>query len=137
MQRSMQLLMRALVAAVVVAALPLLSAPAANAQGQAPSQAPSPGPSQQQGQDIPDQKLDAAAVALEQVANVREEYRQKLEQAPAQDAQTIADEAKGAIMRAITDQGLSVEEYTSILIVAQNNPTVREKIIKRIRPSEK
>jgi len=33
------------------------------------------------------------------------------------------------------DQGLSVEEYDSILEVAQNDPDVREKIRQRIRPS--
>jgi len=35
----------------------------------------------------------------------------------------------------IGDQGLSVEEYESILEVAQNDPDVREKIRQRIRPS--
>jgi hypothetical protein len=39
--------------------------------------------------------------------------------------------------KAITDQGLSVEEYDSILEVAQNDPEVREKIRQRIRPSAK
>jgi hypothetical protein len=32
---------------------------------------------------------------------------------------------------------LSVEEYTSILVVAQNDPVVREKIVQRIRSSPK
>ena len=40
-------------------------------------------------------------------------------------------------MKAVTDQGLSVQEYTSILVVAQNDPEVREKIVQRIRPSDK
>jgi hypothetical protein len=34
-------------------------------------------------------------------------------------------------------QGLSLEEYDSILEVAQNDPEVREKIRQRIRPSAK
>jgi hypothetical protein len=45
----------------------LLSAPLANAQ----TQSPSPGPSEQTPKNIPDQKLDAAAAALEQVASVK------------------------------------------------------------------
>ena len=36
-----------------------------------------------------------------------------------------------------SDQGLSLEEYDSILEVAQNDPEVREKIRQRIRPSAK
>ena len=40
-------------------------------------------------------------------------------------------------MKAVTDQGLSVEEYNSILVVAQNNPEVRKKIVERMRPPPK
>ena len=46
------------------------------------------------------------------------------------------DEALSAMRNAVTDQGLSVEEYDSILTVAQNDPGVREKIRQRIRPSD-
>ena len=42
-----------------------------------------------------------------------------------------------ALAKAVTDQGLAVEEYSSILEVAQTNPEVREKIRQRIRPSDK
>jgi hypothetical protein len=35
---------------------------------------------------IPDQKLDAAAAALEQVANVREDYQQRIEAAAPSEA---------------------------------------------------
>jgi hypothetical protein len=140
MQLPMQPSMRLVIAAALAAALPLFSAPFANAQAQGPSPGTPKQPratEQQQTPDIPDQKLDAAAVALEQVADVREKYRQRLEEAPATDAQSITDEAKNAIAKAITDQGLSVEEYTSILVVAQNDPVIREKIVQRIRRSDK
>jgi hypothetical protein len=36
------------------------------------------------------------------------------------------------MVKAVTDQGLSVEEYNSILEVAQNDPGVREKIRQRM-----
>jgi hypothetical protein len=100
----------------------LLSVPAANAQAQFPS----PGTSEQM-PNITDQK----------VASVRENYQQRIEAAPASDKQTIADEAKNALVKAITDQGVSVDEYRSILVVAQNDPKVREKIVQRIRPPAK
>jgi Domain of unknown function (DUF4168) len=138
MQLSMQPSMRLVIAA-ALAALPLFSAPLANAQAerQSPGTPKQPGATEKQTPDIPDQKLDAAAVALEQVASVREKYRQRLEEAPATDAKGITDEAKNAIAKAITDQGLSIEEYTSILVVAQNDPVIREKIVQRIRRSDK
>jgi hypothetical protein len=37
-------------------------------------------------------------------------------------------------VKAVTDRGLSVEEYSSILQLAENDPGVREKIIQRIHP---
>jgi Domain of unknown function (DUF4168) len=53
------------------------------------------------------------------------------------DKERIANEAMDALTKAVTDQGLSVEEYGSILEVAQNDPDIREKIRQRIRPSAK
>jgi hypothetical protein len=40
-------------------------------------------------------------------------------------------------VKAVTDKGLSVEEYTSILEVAENDPAVREKILQRLHPHTK
>jgi hypothetical protein len=68
------------------------------------------------------------------VARVKENYQQRIEAAAPSDKERIADEANNALVKAVTDQGLSVEEYTSILVVAQNDPQVREKIVQRIRP---
>lgn len=130
MPQSMRVSMRPLAAAVLTATW-LLSVPAANAQAQ--SQYPSsPGPSDQT-PNIPDQKLNAAA--LEQVASVKNNYQQRIEAAAPSDRERIADEANNALVEAVTDQGLSVEEYTSILVGAQNDAEVREKILQRIRPS--
>ena len=44
----------------------------------------------------------------------------------------IIDNGYG-LANAVTDQGLSLKEYDSILEVAQNDPEVREKISQRIR----
>jgi hypothetical protein len=104
----------------------------ASAQAQAP--APSPAtPSQ----DIPDQKLDAAAAALGRVAAVKENYEQRIESADPADKPRIADEANNALVKAVTDQGLSVDEYTAILVVAQTDPGVREKIVQRLRATNR
>ena len=117
-------------AAALLIAVGLLSVPAANAQVQSPSPGlsdPSP--------NIPDQKLDAAAAAIERVASLKQDYQQRIAAAAPSDKERIANEAINALAKAITDQGLSVEEYDSILEVAQNDPEVREKIRQRIRAS--
>jgi hypothetical protein len=112
-----------------------LSVPVATAQVESPSpglsspdrSAPTPG--------IPDQKLDAAAAALGRVASLKQDYEQKLAAAPANpDKERIVAEANDALAKAVTDQGLSVEEYHAIMEVAQNNLDVREKILQRLRP---
>jgi hypothetical protein len=110
----------------------LLSVPSANAQVQSPP----PGASQQS-QSIPDQKLDAAAAALEQVSTVKERYQQQIQDASPSERQRITSEAESALETAITGQGLSVEEYSSIIVVAQNNPDVRQRLLQRVRPATK
>jgi hypothetical protein len=121
MQRSM----RALAAA--VGAVWLAAAPVAMAQTQAPAPAPA-----QPAQAIPDEKLDKAAAATVQVATLSREYRQQLAVAPQSDKQRIVDEANAAIEKAITDQGLSLQEYSSIMEEARNNPEVHQKILERL-----
>ena len=37
--------------------------------------------------------------------------------------------------KAVTDQGLSVDEYNTIVQTAQNDLTIRQKLVQRIRPS--
>jgi regulator of protease activity HflC (stomatin/prohibitin superfamily) len=100
-------------------------------------QSPSPGPSTS-AQDLSDQKLDATAAALQRVASLQQDYRQRV--AAAQEAaekERIVAEANNELTKAVTDQGLSVEEYASILDVARGNPEIRGKILQRIQPPDK
>lgn len=107
--------------------------------GAANSQQPQPMPpgSSDTLPSISEQKLDAVATALQQVAGIKDSYQQKIQEAPPADRKRLADEGNSALTRAINDQGLSVEEYSSILVVAQNDPVVREKILQRIQPPAK
>jgi hypothetical protein len=127
----MRPLTQSLAATTLIAAW-LLSVPSANAQAQSP-----PPAAAEQAQTIPEQKLDATAAALEQVASVKENYQGRMEAASPSDRPRIAEEAKNALEGAVTGQGLSVEEYNSILTVAQNNSDVRDKILQRLRPASK
>lgn len=120
-------------AAAAISAAWLLAVPAANAQ--TPSTQTQVPPAQ--AQNIPDQKLDAAAAAVEQVANVKKDYQQRIEAAPTPDKQRIADEANKVLAKTVTDHGLTVEEYTSILVAAKDDPGVREKLIQRMNPPGK
>jgi hypothetical protein len=117
-----------LFSAVVLIAAWHSSIPVANAQQSAP-QLSTPAPS------ISDQKLDAAAAALEQVAAIQQAYRQRFAQAAtASDQDRIAAEVRDALTKAVKDQGLSVEEYNFIIEIAQNDPEVRGKVLQRVQP---
>src|SRR6266404_6028036 len=104
-----------------------LNQPQARPQGQLQGQSPSP--------TISDQKLNAAAAAIGQLTIIRQSYEQKIAEAPPTDKQHITDEATNAMKKAVTDQGLSVDEYNTIVQTAQNDPTFRQKLVQRIRPS--
>jgi hypothetical protein len=137
MEQSMQQLTRPLAAAALAAAC-VFGVPAIGAQAQSQSpQNQTPMLDKQPQKDIPDQKLDAAVAAMQQVASLRESYQQRLETAPPSDKERIADEANTALQKAVTDKGLSVDEYSEILTTAQTDPVVRGKILQRIKPAEK
>jgi hypothetical protein len=144
-------------AAAVLGVAGLLLLPAANAQmnqtqprpqaqspqAQSPQaqspQAQSPQAQSPQAQSpsstIPDEKLTAAAAALGEVTSIRQSYERKIAEAPQPDKQRVTDEANNALKKAVNDQGLSVDEYNTILRTAQNDPTVRQKLAQRIPPS--
>ena len=85
---------------------------------------------------ISDQKLDQAAAALQRVAKLQQQYREKLAAtSAASEQQQIIAEADAELTKAVTDQGLSVEEYAAIIRVAQNDPDVRGKLLQRIDPA--
>ena len=113
----------------------LAFAPTVNAQNQSEPSGPSPttpGPSSPSA-SIPDNKLDAAAAAMKSVSTVKEDYGRRIAQAPDSEKSRLANEGGQALTKAVTDQGLSVAEYTEILQIAQNNPAVRERILQRIK----
>ncbi len=121
--------------ATALAAISLLIMPAAHGQqqSQSPSSPSMPGRPTAPTTSIPDSKLDATAKAVKKISSVKDSYDQKLAQAPAAEKNKLADEADAAAKKAITEQGLSVEEYTTILEVAQSDTTVRDKLIQRLK----
>src|SRR5262245_21766805 len=104
----MRVLMRSTAASLLIAA-GVLSVPAANAQVQPPA----PGLSEQ-APNIPDQKLDAAAAAIERVASLKQDYQQRIAVAAPADKERMLNEAVNALAKAVA---------------------VREKIRQRTRPS--
>src|SRR5467141_2136003 len=101
------------------------------------AQSPPPGPSTS-APDLSDQKLSAVAAAIERVASLQKDYGQRIAEAEAPaEKERIVAEAHNEFTKAVTEQGLSVEEYASILDMAQDDHEIRDKLFQRIRPSDK
>jgi regulator of protease activity HflC (stomatin/prohibitin superfamily) len=128
----MRLFTRLLAAAILTAGW-YLSIPAVNVLAQSPSPDPSTS-----APDLSDQKLNAVAAALERVASLQKGYRQRIASAETDaEKERIVAEAHGEFTKAVTDEGLSLEEYASILDMARDDPEIRGKLLQRIRPSDK
>jgi uncharacterized protein DUF4168 len=121
-EKNMRLAKLSLAVAVLTAAW-VACVPAARAQAQSPSPV---------SVNISDQRLDAAAAALERVVALTQEYQGQMFAAPESKQDRIAEQAKKALVKAVTDQGLSIGEYATILKAAQDDPDVREKILRRL-----
>ena len=118
-----------LCAAVVLSAVGSLVAPATLAQQKSSDTPPAASPA-----NIPDHKIDAVAAAAKRVVAIGDSYEQKLAKAAGDsEKEKIVNEANQAITKAVTDQGLSVDEYVSIMKVAQNDPEVRDKLVQRLK----
>ena len=123
--------------AMALTAASLLVMPAAHAQDKSPAAPSQTAPGKTTvpiaPTTIPEKKLDAAAAAVKRVSAIRDTFEQKLAQAPIDQKKRLADEADNAMAKAVTEQGLSIEEYSTILQVAQNDPVVRDKLLQRLK----
>jgi hypothetical protein len=128
----MRLFTRSFAAAILTTGC-YLSVPTASVLAQSPPQGPTTS-----APDLSDQKLNAAANALKRVADLQKGYRQRFAEAEAPaERERIVAEAQTEFAKAVTEQGLSVEEYASILNAARGDPEIQGKILQRILPSGK
>jgi len=118
-----------LCAAVALSAASALVAPISYAQQKSSDTPPAASPA-----NIPDHKIDAVAAAAKRVVVIGDSYEQKLAKAAGDsEKEKIVNEANQAITKAVNDEGLTVDEYVSIMKVAQDDPTVRDKIVQRLK----
>lgn len=119
--------------AMTLVAAGLAAMPVATVQAQAPAAPPATKSSPTAPSNITDNKLDATAAAVKKVSVIRQTYEEKVAQAPAADKGRLVEEATNAMTKAVTDQGLSVDEYVAIIEVAQNDQAVRDKLLQRLK----
>ena len=99
----------------------------------APDQA-SPGLSPSGQTAVPTAKPDAATIGkagavLHDVAQVQEKYQGKIDSAPPAQKKALSEQASAEAVQAIQSRGLSVQEYTNVVRVAQNDPQVKQQLL--------
>ncbi|MCA1491366.1 DUF4168 domain-containing protein [Sinorhizobium alkalisoli] len=86
---------------------------------------------------ISDQKLEAFAVAYLQVDKVRQAYSTKIgSETDASTKEKLQTEANQEMVKAVEASPISVEEYTSILTAAQNDPALAKKVQEKLQSSQ-
>jgi hypothetical protein len=111
----------------VVSAALLATAMALPAAAQPPSGAPSGAVS---GANISDATVNKVGAALRQVAQVEQAYSQRLQSAttPGQ-KQDISKQANDAAVTAITQQGLTIDQYKQVIQAAQSDSALKQRIV--------
>ena len=131
-------LIRTSALAAVVAAC-LVAAPVGAQQEQQQQQPPQPGSPQDvtPQTSFSEEQIDAFAAAAQDVTRLQQEYDTKLQTAGnEQEVETLRGEAADAMMNVLEDQGLTPEEYNSILQAAQADPALYAAIVERMEAVE-
>jgi hypothetical protein len=105
-----------------------LAAQPQNSGSQMPSQLP-PGSA-----NLDDGTVKKAGAALRDVAQIQNDYSQRVQGAGTPDErQKLVDQAKAAEITALARQGLSVDQYNQIMQLAQSDPTFRQRLLSAVR----
>jgi uncharacterized protein DUF4168 len=118
----------------------LFLTPVAVAQSQPPGgaggalqAAPPAAPAPSSPAKVTDRQLNATAAAIREVTKVRQSYSARINSAPPSGKEQIIGEANLALAKAVTDQGLTVDEYNAILLTAQTDARLRQRLVERLQ----
>jgi hypothetical protein len=78
---------------------------------------------------VPDATISKAGAALRDVANLQEKYQPKMDSATPKEKEGLSAQANAEAVQAIQSHGLSMQEYSSVVRMAQTNPQVRQRLL--------
>nr|WP_294550827.1 DUF4168 domain-containing protein [uncultured Rhodopila sp.] len=82
-----------------------------------------------QGVPVPDATISKAGAALRDVADLQEKYQPKMDSATPKEKEGLSAQANAEAVQAIQSHGLSMQEYSSVVRMAQTNPQVRQRLL--------
>jgi len=119
--------MGALAATLVVAAAVAVPAVAQKGGGNA---TPPQAPSETQKDQLSDAMVQKVGKALRNAATIRQEYTDRAQSTKSQEQQQqLTEQAQGDMIKAINDQGLSVQQYNQVIQMAQADPSLKERLL--------
>jgi hypothetical protein len=82
-----------------------------------------------QGVAVPDATIGKAGAALRDVANLQEKYQPKIESATPKEKEGLSAQANAEAVQAIQSHGLSIQEYSSVVRMAQTDPQLKQRLL--------
>ncbi|MGM0552616.1 MAG: DUF4168 domain-containing protein [Pseudomonadota bacterium] len=82
--------------------------------------------------DLSEEEVDTFVDAFVAVQKVREDFAERLQDAEDEgDAQAMQQEAQDAMVSAVEDAGMDVEEYNEVAMALQNDPELMQEVQER------
>ena len=96
----------------------------------APGQTPASPPGQRRRTSTsPDGTIGKAGAALRDVAKLQQKYQGQMESASPTQKQGLSEKANAEAVQAIQSHGLSIQEYSTVVRTAQNNPQIKQRLL--------
>jgi hypothetical protein len=81
--------------------------------------------------DLSDATVHKVGAALHRVTQIRHDYSQRAQAATMPTEQhALAQQAQTASIQAVQDQGLTVQQYDTVLRIAMNDPQLKDRLLK-------
>jgi hypothetical protein len=81
---------------------------------------------------VSDAMVHKVGAALRQTVTIRQKYAERAQSQPktsTQDQQALATAAESEMVQAISDQGLSVQQYNQVIQMAQADPALKQRLL--------
>ena len=117
------------IAAVAAGFLASAALPALAQQAPRDTGSPAQGATTQQG-SVSDALVHKVGTALRQASDIRQKYSARAGSASTpEQKQALSGQAETEMLKAINDQGLSVQQYNQVIQMAQADPTLRQRLL--------
>jgi len=88
-----------------------------------------PGVTAQQG-PVSDAVVHKVGAALRQTATIRQKYVERAQSANSpQQKQELSSQVETEMLKAISDQGLSLQQYNQVIQLAQADPSLKQRVL--------